>query len=78
MARNIVPLTNLPFFQKGKIENLNCTGTIRRSLLDLGLVNGSFITPILLSPSKGLRAFDIRGSLIAIRDEDASSITVSF
>lgn len=78
MARNIEPLTNLPFFQKGKIENLNCTGTIRRRLLDLGLVNGSFITPILLSPSKGLRAFDIRGSLIAIRDEDASSITVSF
>ena len=78
MTRNIVSLANLPFFQKGKIENLNCTGTIRRRLLDLGLVNGSFITPILLSPSKGLRAFDIRGSLIAIRDEDASAITVSF
>lgn len=59
MEKQILPLTNLPLFCKGKIENLNCTGTIRRRLLDLGLVNGSLITPVLTSPSKGLRAFDI-------------------
>lgn len=70
-------LTKLPLQQKGRIENLNCTGIIRRRLLDLGLVKGSYITPILQSPLKGLRAFDIRGSLIAIRDEDAKDIIVS-
>lgn len=59
MEQQIIPLTNLPLFRKGKIENLNCSGTIRRRLLDLGLVNGSTITPVLISPSKGLRAFDI-------------------
>ena len=59
MEKQIIPLTNLPLLCKGKIENLNCTGTIRRRLLDLGLVTDSLITPVLISPSKGLRAFDI-------------------
>ena len=60
MKQNKITLTNLPMMQKGKIETLDCTGIIRRRLLDLGMVNGSYITPILLSPSNGLRAFDIR------------------
>lgn len=77
MNINIMSLTSLPIYQKGIIENLTCNGEIRRRLLDLGLVTGSSITPILASPSGGLRAFDIRGSLIAIRDEDAYSIFVS-
>jgi len=44
----------------------------------LGLVNNASITPILSSPSKGLKAFDIRGALIAIRDEDSSLIEIYF
>lgn len=60
------------------VTYLNCVvnGTLRRRLLDLGLVKGVFITPVLESPSKGLRAFDIKGSLIAIRDEDADLIDI--
>ena len=77
MNRDIISLTSLPINQKGILENLTCDGEIRRRLLDLGLVSGSSITPVLSSPSGGLRAFDIRGSLIAIRDEDAYSIFVS-
>lgn len=53
-------------------------GNIRRRLLDLGLVKGASITPVLISPSSGLKAFDIRGTLIAIRDEDSASIIVDF
>ena len=45
-------------------------------MLDLGLVKNTCITPILDSPSKGLRAFEIRGCLIAIREEDSCLITV--
>lgn len=78
MKQKIITLNDLPLNKKGIVKNLNCEETIKRRLLDLGLVNESFITPILLSPSKGLRAFDIRGSLIAIRDEDASCIKITF
>lgn len=60
-----------------KIKNLNCTGNIRRRLLDLGLISGTHITPILISPSGDPRAFQVRGSVIAIRKEDSRQIEVS-
>lgn len=71
-------LNNLQLNKKGIIKSLNCNGDIRRRLLDLGLVKGTTITPVLVSPSKGLKAFFVRGSLIALRDEDSSYIKVSF
>ena len=71
-------LNNLKLNKKGIIKSLNCNGDIRRRLLDLGLVKGTAITPVLVSPSKGLKAFLVRGSLIALRDEDSSFIKVSF
>lgn len=37
---------------KVQIQNLNCTGALRRRLLDLGLVKGTCITPIFISPSR--------------------------
>lgn len=78
MNRTFETLDKLPINQKGYIENLNCYGNIRRRLLDLGLVKGTCITPVLMSPFKDPRAFDIRGTLIAIRKEDAALIMVSF
>lgn len=48
--------------------------TIKRRLLDLGLIEGTNIKPVLISPSGDPRAFEFRGSLIAIRKEDAENI----
>lgn len=48
--------------------------TIKRRLLDLGLIEGTSIKPVLISPSGDPRAFEFRGSLIAIRKEDAENI----
>ncbi len=50
--------------------------TIKRRLLDLGLIEGTNIKPVLISPSGDPRAFEFRGSLIAIRKEDAENIKV--
>lgn len=74
MNPNIIKLSELPINTKGYINNLNCNGNIRRRLLDLGLVKDSSITPVLESPSGDPRAFEIRGTLIAIRKEDADFI----
>ncbi len=71
-------LNDLPLNHKGYIKNLNCIGNIKRRLLDLGFVEGAIITPVLISPSKDPRAFSIRGTLIAIRKEDADLIDVQF
>ena len=71
-------LNELPLNKKGYIEKLSCHGMIRRRLLDLGFIEGTCIIPILVSPSQDPRAFSIRGTLIAIRKEDANFIKVSF
>lgn len=76
MSRNLITLNDLPINTKGYINNLSCTGNIRRRLLDLGLVKNSSIIPVLISPSGDPRAFEVRGSLIAIRKEDANLIYI--
>lgn len=78
MKKQEKTLNDLPLNTKGYIKKLNCTGTIRRRLLDLGFVENASITPVLISPSKDPRAFSIRGTLIAIRKEDASLINIEF
>ena len=69
-------LSSLPMNTSGKVINLNCNGNIKRRLLDLGIVKGTKITPILKSPSGDPTAFLIRGSTIALRREDADLIEV--
>lgn len=71
-------LNQLPLYTKGSIQTLKCQGNIRRRLLDLGFVKGATITPVLISPSQDPRAFSIRGTLIAIRKEDANLITIDY
>lgn len=51
-------------------------GNIKRRLLDLGLVKGASIKPVLISPSNDPRAFEVRGTLIAIRKENAENIFI--
>ena len=60
-----------------KIKSLDCTGSLKRRLLDLGLVKGATITPILLSPAGELTAYEVRGTIIAIRIEDTKNIYVA-
>jgi len=74
----IKTLTDLPLNTKGIIKKLNCTGTIRRRLLDLGFIEGTHIIPVLISPSKDPKAFEVRGSLIAIRKEDSDFIDILY
>ena len=74
--KKIFPLNNLLLNEVVYIYDLNCSENVKKSLLDLGLVKDTCITPILKSPSNGIRAFDIRNSLIAIRDDDATKILI--
>ncbi|MBQ2937699.1 MAG: ferrous iron transport protein A [Clostridia bacterium] len=76
MKSEIINLNQLPLNEKGIIKEIKCTGTIKRRLLDLGLVKGTTIIPVLVSPSNDPRAFCLRGSTIAIRVEDAEHIDV--
>ncbi len=72
----IFTLNKLRLNTTAKIESLNCTGSIHRRLLDLGLVKGTKITPVLISPSGDPTAYEIRGSIIALREEDSKNIKI--
>ena len=69
-------LNQLPLNKSGKINKIKCDEGIKRRLLDMGLVKGTEITPILISPSGDPRAFLVRGTIIAIRKEDAKNIKI--
>ena len=62
--------------EKAIIIKVNNKGDIRRRLLDIGLIPGTEVESILKSPSGDPAAFLIRGSLFAIRIEDASKIEI--
>lgn len=59
-----------------KVENIYCEENIKRRLMDLGIVRGTEIKAILKSPSGNPKAYEVRGSVIAIRSEDAKKIEI--
>ena len=69
-------LSQLPLNKNGRVDIIECDEEIKRRLLDMGLVKGTNIVPILVSPSGDPRAFLVRGTIIAIRKEDAKHIKI--
>lgn len=76
MFSNIITLDKLPINQKGIIIELNCNLSIKKRLLDLGLIPGTYITPVLKSPFGEPTAFEFRNTIISIRNNDTSLIKV--
>lgn len=59
-----------------KIKNINTNEKIKRRLYDMGIINGVKIKLLYISPSKNIKAYLIRDSIISIRNKDASLIEV--
>lgn len=62
--------------QRGIVKELKSTGSMRRRLLDIGLVENTDVECIGRSPGGDPSAFLIRGAVIAIRSEDCRNIIV--
>lgn len=73
---NLITLNNLKLGNKCIIKRIDNEGSIRRRLLDIGLIPGTIITSILESPFKDPVAYEIRNAIIAIRREDSKKILV--
>jgi ferrous iron transport protein A len=69
-------LANLCVGERVNILELKCEGAYRRRLLDLGLIPGTEVGAIMISPLGSPMAYEIRGSIIALRIEDAAKIIV--
>ena len=62
--------------QTAKVGELLSTGSIRRRLLDIGLIENTEVECLGRSPAGDPSAFLIRGAVIAIRREDCRNILI--
>lgn len=75
---NLIRLSNLQIDETALIIEISkeCRGENRRRLLDLGFVRNAEISIDLLSPLKNPIAYLIKGSSIALRNDQASKILI--
>ena len=74
----IVRLSSLEPGEKAMISSISpeCRGENRRRLLDLGFVTGSMIETEFESPMKEPKAYSIRNTIIALRDDQSDLILI--
>lgn len=58
------------------INKINCNENIKRRILDLGMIEGTKIKPVFKSPLGDPIAYEVRGSLISLREEESSNIEI--
>lgn len=63
--------------QTVKVLNINCENALKQRLQDLGLIKNTKITPIFVSPLGDPIAYEFRGNIIAIRNEDSQKIFIT-
>lgn len=70
-------LTALNIGETARVQKLSSTGSMRRRLQDIGLIEGTEVECVLKSPSGDPAAYQIRGAVIALRSEDSSNVLIS-
>lgn len=58
----------------GYVKELEAGKNMKKRLMDLGFTKGARVRCLLLSPFAGMRAYEVRGSMIALRLRDARGI----
>ena len=58
------------------VKEINCTESIKRRILDLGIIDGTKIKPVLKSPLGDPTAYEVRGMVLSLREEDSQNIEV--
>lgn len=77
MERTAIPLHQLPVGYRGKVFQIKIDGAARRRMLDLGLTCSAEVAALQRSPFGDPTAYAIRGTVIALRSQDASRILVT-
>jgi len=76
MPKTLIPLAQLPIGKHGRVHKLMTTGQVRKRMLDLGFVTDTIVEALYTSPLGDPIAYEIRGTVIALRSEEASTIWV--
>ena len=58
------------------VKSLNSSGALRRRLMDMGIVEGTRVECLGMSPGGDPKAFLVRGAVLAIRGQDCRDIMI--
>lgn len=72
----IVKLSDLKKGESAVIKSLSNPSDMRRRLIDIGFSEGTVVTLLCHAPLSDPSAYSIKGSIIALRRQDALLITV--
>ncbi len=78
LPARVLRLTDLKDSEPAEVVGLDeaCQGFSRRRLMDLGFTGGAAIRPALRTFVNDPRAYEVRGTLIALRNDQASQVLV--
>ena len=72
----MIKLNKVPVNSKVQIIELLSSGLTRRRMMDLGIIQNSIIEVVRISPLGDPTVYKIKGTNIALREEEASLINV--
>ncbi len=69
-------LSELSVGESATVNNIYLKGGMRRRVFDIGLTNGTKVKCVMKSPLGDPTAYEIRGAIIALRNNDGKNIEV--
>jgi DtxR family Mn-dependent transcriptional regulator len=77
-STDVIPLADLPDQAPAFVVALDdtCRGFSRRRLMDLGFTEGARVTPVLNTFAGDPRAYEVRGTVVAVRRDQAAQVLV--
>lgn len=69
-------LNQIPLDRIARIKRFETSEDVKRRLMDLGMVPGGEIRPVLKSPAGDPIAYEIKGAVIALRSHTSSAVWV--
>ncbi|MBQ6255755.1 MAG: ferrous iron transport protein A [Clostridia bacterium] len=67
-------LSSLPLGRSGRVLCLRAGAGMGRRLMDLGFTPGAKAACVLTAPGNGMRAYRVRGAVIALRRREAQTV----
>lgn len=74
--KNKIKLNMLPIGERGRVMEIKASGTLRRRLFDLGLIENTIVKSLHISPARDPIAYEIRDAVIALRSEEAKKVFI--
>ena len=74
---NLIGLDKMEVGESGEVIYISAEDSMRKRYYDIGLLPGTKIDCLIKKGKHGMRAYRIRGAVIAIRFADVKNITVS-